>query len=40
MERSFAAARELVELLDSAGLSGGRAITVALARAVLEQRTN
>lgn len=37
MERSFAAARDLVARLDKAGLSDGRAITVALARAVLEE---
>lgn len=40
MERSFAAARDLVTRLDRAGLSDGRAITVALARSVLEERTN
>jgi chromosomal replication initiation ATPase DnaA len=37
MDRSHAAARDMVTRLDRAGLSDGRAITVALARAVLEE---
>lgn len=37
MERSFAAARQVVEALDSASLARRRAITVPLARAVLEK---
>lgn len=36
MERSFAAARDLVERLDRAALAGHRAVTVPLARAILE----
>ncbi len=37
MERSFAAAAGLVERLDHAALAGRRAVTVPLARSVLEQ---
>ncbi len=37
MERSFAAAGSLVDALDRLGLAEGRAVTVPLARAVLEQ---
>ncbi|MGE5476199.1 MAG: HdaA/DnaA family protein [Bacteroidales bacterium] len=37
MERSFAAARQVVEALDTASLARRRAITVPLARAVLEK---
>lgn len=37
MERSFAAAARLVERLDHAALAGRRAVTVPLARSVLEQ---
>lgn len=37
MERSFAAAAGLVERLDRAALAGRRAVTVPLARSVLEQ---
>ena len=37
MERSFAAAEAVVEALDRLGLSEGRAVTVPLARKVLEQ---
>ena len=37
MERSFAAAAGLVEQLDRAALAGRRAVTVPLARSVLEQ---
>ena len=37
MERSFAAARQVVEALDNASLARRRAITVPLARAVLEK---
>lgn len=37
MERSFAAASELAELLDAMALSEGRALTVPFARAVLSQ---
>lgn len=40
MERSFAAAREVVAALDAAALAGKRRITVPLARAVLEQMEN
>lgn len=36
MERSFAAARALVDALDARALAGKRAVTVALAREVLE----
>jgi chromosomal replication initiation ATPase DnaA len=36
MDRSFAAARAVVEALDAASLAHRRAITVPLARAVLE----
>lgn len=36
MERSFAAARDLVERLDRAALAGHRAVTVPLARTILE----
>jgi DnaA regulatory inactivator Hda len=37
MERSFDSARQLVDRLDRAGLRDGRAITIALARQVLEE---
>ncbi|CAA7614624.1 Chromosomal replication initiator [Candidatus Terasakiella magnetica] len=37
MERSFAAALGLVDRLDRAALSGGRAVTVPLARAILDR---
>lgn len=40
MERSFAAAVTLVETLDRASLAGQRAVTVPLARAVLDGETN
>jgi chromosomal replication initiation ATPase DnaA len=36
MERSFAAARALVAALDRAALAEGRAVTIPLARRVLE----
>ena len=36
MDRSFAAAHDLVEKLDEAALEGGRAVTVPLVRAVLD----
>lgn len=38
IERSFAAAREIVASLDRAALASGRKVSVALARAVLEER--
>lgn len=38
IERSFAAARAIVDRIDRAALAGGRKVTVALARAVLEER--
>ena len=38
MERSFAAAAELVERLDRQSLAGRRAITITLVRAALEQK--